>query len=532
MDDRQNEHQPPAGFAVHVRPLVGLVGVLFATFIAQFNDQLTSIALPDISAGLGLGHDPALWFRGIFHVSEVVGMCSGPSLALIVSPRRFALGVIAALCLSTVLLPFVGSQVLLMGLRVIQGLLAGFTIPLLMASALRVLDPPIRLYGLAVYALSATFTPNLATTLAAFWTDTVGDWRFIFLQALPLSAIAGLLIWWGMDQDPPQYQRIRSFDWRGVVLVAIGFGSLSVVLEQGDRLDWFNSQFISTLALAAVVAIPLFLLNEMKVETPLVRLDLFKRRNYTFAVVGFMLLVIIGLSASQVPISFLEQVQGYRPLQAHVLTLSLALPQLILLPITALVLDIKWLDSRWIAAVGLLCILGACFGGAHVTSSWNREQFLLWELLQSLGQAFFVMSLLLDGTNAVKAVEGPFASALFNTPRVIAQGLGIALLDLINRWRGSLHRIRILDELGQRRADPVRLAPARHALVHSGLTVAGPPRPPAAIAALNDVVVAQTITLTTIDTFLIMGALVVVLIALLALLPVRTLPPRLALAKR
>jgi DHA2 family multidrug resistance protein len=531
MGEKRTDHDSPAGLAIHIRPLVGLCGVLFATFVAQFNDQLTSIALPDIGAGLGLGRDTELWFRGIFHVSEVIGMFSGPSLALIISPRRFALGVIAALCMSTVLIPFTGNLALLMGLRVMQGLLAGFTIPLLMATALRVLDPPIRLYGLAVYALSASFTPNLATTLAAFWTDTVGDWRFIFLQALPLSAIASVLIWWGMDQDSPQYQRIRHFDWRGVLLGAIGFGSLSVLLEQGDRLDWFNSPLISTLALAAVVGIPLFLVNEVRVETPLIRLDLLKRRNYTYAVVGFMLIVIIGLSASQVPISFLEQVQGYRPLQAHVLTLSLALPQLILLPITGLLLDIEWLDNRLISAVGLLCILAACVGGALVTSDWNREQFLVWELLQSVGQAFVLMSLLEDGTNALKPAEGPFASALFNSTRVIAQGLGIALLDLIARWRGSLHRVHILDELGQRQGDLLRLGPAHHTLSHPALTLGASPRSPAALAALNDSVVTQTTTLTTIDNYLIMGGLVIVLMVVLALLPVRTLPPRIALAK-
>jgi DHA2 family multidrug resistance protein len=283
--------------------------------------------------------------------------------------------------------------------------------------------------------------------------------------------------------------------------------------------------------LAAVVCIPLFLVNEAVVEAPLIRLDLLKRHNYAYAVVGFMLILIIGLSASQVPISFLEQVQGYRPLQAHVLTLSLALPQLILLPITALLLNIEWLDSRLINAVGLLCILAACVGGALVTSDWNREQFLVWQLLQSVGQAFVLMSLLEEGTNAVKPEEGPFASALFNTSRVIAQGLGIASLDLIDRLRGSVHRVHILDELGQRQADLLRLGPAHHTLSHPALTLGGSPRSPAALAALNNAVVAQTTTLTTIDTFLIMGALVIVLMVVLALLPVRTLPPRIALAK-
>src|ERR1700688_1476619 len=62
MDETQNESDSPGRRAIHIRPLVGLGGVLFATFIAQFNDQLTSVALPDIGAGLGLSRDSALWF--------------------------------------------------------------------------------------------------------------------------------------------------------------------------------------------------------------------------------------------------------------------------------------------------------------------------------------------------------------------------------------------------------------------------------------------------------------------------------------
>ena len=64
-------------------------------------------------------------------------------------------------------------------------------------------------------------------------------------------------IWWGMQQDPPNYERLRKFDWPGALLVAVGFGALSIVLEQGDRLDWFNSPLIACSTLIAVVAIPL-----------------------------------------------------------------------------------------------------------------------------------------------------------------------------------------------------------------------------------------------------------------------------------
>jgi MFS transporter, DHA2 family, multidrug resistance protein len=512
------------------RRLVGLGGILVAAIVAQLNDQVTSLALGDISGGLGIDSDTATWLPTLYVTGEVTGMCLAPSLGLAFSFRRFALFAIALSCGATLLVPVVGDHPpALLGLRLIQGIAAGFTIPLLMTTALRVLDPPIRLYGLAVYALTATFTPNLAATLAALWTDVVDDWRFVFLEALPFCAVAAVLVWWGMEQSPPQHERLEKLDWLGALLVAIGFGSLSIVLQQGDRLDWFNSSTITLMTLASTIAIPLFFWQEQRAEIPLIDLGLFKRRNFAYAATTLIFFLVIALSASQVPLTFLEQVRGYKPLQAHWLTLEIASTQLILLPATALLLDLKWLDSRWLSFVGLACILTACIGGAHVTSAWTRDQFFVWQLFQSVGFAFVVMPLLMMATNVIKPEEGPYGSAMVNTPRAVAEGIGVWAIELIRRWRGGLHRTRILEILGADRLTLVQADPVPGASLPA-LTPQGTPRSADTLAALDRAVEAQVTTLVTIDTFLILGVLVLCVMLLLAVLPERTYPPRIALA--
>jgi DHA2 family multidrug resistance protein len=396
--------------------------------------------------------------------------------------------------------------------------------------ALQVLTPDIRLYGLAVYALTATFTPNLAAPLAALWTDVVDDWRFIFFEAAPLCAAAGAMIWFGVVQTPPQLDRLRRFDATGVLLVAIGFGGLAVVFEEGDWLDWFNSPLICVLTLSSAVAIPLFFVNETRVKIPLIRLELLKRRNFLYASITLIVFLVVALSASQVPLSFLEQVRGFRPLQAQGLTLMIAASQLVLLPATALLLDIPWLDSRLVSAVGLVCILTACLIAAAASSAWSVGQFVVSEALQSVGFSFVVMPLLMMATNAVKPEEGPYASALINTPRAVAEGLGVWVVDLIGRWRGGLHRVRILEILGQERLKVVQAEPVL-GLNRPALSPNGTAAQPGALEALNQAVTQQASTLTTIDTFLIQAGLVLFLMVVLAVLPERTYPPRIALAK-
>src|SRR3546814_13412521 len=93
----------------------------------------------------------------------------------------------------------------------------GTMIPVLMMAALKFLPPHIRLHGLALYALTATFAPNLSIWLAGQWTDGLFDWRWVYWQILPLAAIAALLIGWGLPKDPIQTDRFPRANWPGKI---------------------------------------------------------------------------------------------------------------------------------------------------------------------------------------------------------------------------------------------------------------------------------------------------------------------------
>jgi len=359
-----------------------------------------------------------------------------------------------------------------------------------MTAALRVLTPNVRLYGLAVYALTATFTPALAATVAALWTDIV-DWRFVFWQTIPLCSLAGVLVWYCLHQDQPRYERFRMLDWRGALLLVIGTGALSTVLYQGDRLDWFNSTLICLLALVSALAIPLFLINEWFHPLPLLKLQMLGRRNFAYGALGLFTFLVISQSGSSVPLRYLQEVQGYRPLQSNLITLEIAASQLLMLPAMALLLDYKRIDSRVVSLVGLGLILASCIGSSFLTVYWNRDQFYLWQLLQAVGQPMVIMPLLMMSTNTVAGpAEGPFAAALINTSRAVAEATSAWFLALIDRWRNALHSDRIIDEVGQ---DRWRVIQSKGVLPQypPPLTPDGQPRVPNSLEAFSHAVQQQ-----------------------------------------
>ena len=196
-----------------VKPLLGLGGVLIAAMTSEFNDQVTAVALVDIRGALGISHDSGTWIESLYVSAEIVGMAISPWLAMTFTLRRWTLFAIALCGASSVLIPFCPNIEAFFALRLIQGLAGGMIIPLLMTTAFRVLTPNIRLYGLAVYALTATFTPALAATVAALWTDFVG-WRFVFLQTIPLCSLAGLLVWYCVQSGSTEIRAVPNA-WTG-----------------------------------------------------------------------------------------------------------------------------------------------------------------------------------------------------------------------------------------------------------------------------------------------------------------------------
>ena len=511
--------------------LLALGGMIIAAMTTDLNEATSSILLPNISGGLGIGSDQSSWFGTLYDAAEIIGMVVSPWFAITFSFRRWSLGVIFLTAASSALMPLTNNINIVFILHGLQGLCGGLTIPLLMATALRALAPSIRLIGLACYALTASFFPNLSTAVAAMWSG-VGDstlgWQFAFYEAVPLAMLAAVLVWFGMIQDHVQLQRFKQFNWWGFVLAVCGLGSLAIVLEQGDRLDWFNSQLICILSLCACVCVPLFLLNEWFFKTPFIKLQMLNRRNLAYSLVTLFGFLIVGQAASTVPAMYLEQVQGLLPAQSYIITFGVAASQLFLLPLMVYILDKEPVDARFIALTGKVCLVVACIGSSFLSSVWQPSQFYLWQGFASIGEAMVVMPLLMKATNVVKPEEGPFAAALINTPRAISGAVSVWLINLVQSWRGNLHSTRITEQLGQERFRLIQ----GHGTLAGGpapLLPDGTPSSPDSLALLYNTVNQQVSVLTISDLYLVLAGIGFLLILLVFILPTRSYPPRIAL---
>lgn len=492
---------PAVSSAFGPRIVIGLVGVLLAVLVSGLNEMVTKVALADIRGAMAIGYDEGTWLVACYAATSVAGMAFAPWCSVTFSLRRFTLWAIGLFALLGVLCPFAPDYESLLVLRTLQGLAGGALPPMLMTVALRFLPPGVKLYGLAGYALTATFGPGLGTPLAGLWTEYFG-WQWTFWQIIVPCLVAMVAVAYGLPQDPSRLERLRQFNWRGLLLGFPAICMLVIGVLQGNRLDWFESNLICTLLGGGLGLLVLFMLNEWSQPVPFFKLQMLGIRNLTFALVTLAGVLVVLLAVIIIPSSYLAQVQGYRPAQTAPVMLLMALPQLLALPLVAALCNVRWVDCRWVLGIGLGMLALSCIGGSQLTSAWIRDDFYGWQLLQIFGQPMAVLPLLMLSTGSISPMEGPFASAWFNTVKGLAAVIATGVLDALTTSRLHFHSTMLVDSLGNSPlmdADSAGLAHRLHQ---------------------------QAVVLTSSDLYLCMAGVALVLILLVFWLPTRIYPPR------
>lgn len=431
------------------RPLLALGGIFLAAMMAGLNNRVGTLALADVRGALGFGLDDASWLGTAYAAGELVAMPFASWFAITLTLRRFHLGLLLASVAVALLLPWVRDLHLLLALRALQGLACGAMIPLLMSAALRFLPAPVRLHGLALYAMTATFAPNVAMWLAAQWTDALHDWRLVYWQIVPLAAIAGALVARGLPREPIQAGRFPRGNWLGLACGATGLALLAVGLDQGVRLDWFRSPLVTCALAAGAGCTALYLLTEWYHPEPFMELRLLARRNLGLGFAVFVCLLVVMLSGSALPSGFLARTWGYRALQGMPIGLIVGLPQMVLGSLVALLLYRRWVDARWVFACGLALLALSCLLAARLTPDWMWRQFAWVQVLQALGQPMTVVPLLFLATSVVRPQEGPYVSGIINALRVFGTLLGGAGLGQFLAVRERFHTSLLLDHVGR-----------------------------------------------------------------------------------
>ena len=224
--------------------------------------------------------------------------------------------------------------------------------PLSQAILLESFPPEKRGLAMSVFALGVVVAPVLGPTLGGWLTETY-SWRWAFYINIPVGIFAVLMIA-RFVEDPPYIKNAKAgkFDGIGLGLLAVWLGALQIVLDKGQEDDWFGAIWIRWAVAILVVAFVLFLVREFTHDKPLVRLSVFKNRNFAVGcVLIFLFGAVVYALVTLLPL-FFQELLGYTALAAGLAVSPRGLGSLFFMPMIGILTD--RLDNRFLVCAGFI----------------------------------------------------------------------------------------------------------------------------------------------------------------------------------
>src|SRR5271163_1159926 len=275
-----------------INPWIIALTVTLATFMEVLDTSVANVALPHIAGSLSAGQDESTWVLTSYLVSNAIILPMSGWFSQLIGRKRFYMSCVALFTISSFLCGLAPSLGMLIFFRVLQGVGGGGLQPSEQAILADTFEPAKRGMAFAVYGLAVVMAPAIGPTLGGFITDNF-TWRWIFFINIPIG-ILSLVLTSRLIKDPPDFKRRKlketRIDYTGLGFVALGLGTLQVVLDKGQRDDWFDSSFIVWLTVISVVSLIFVVFWEWNHKDPIIDLHLFRQR--TFATANFLMFML------------------------------------------------------------------------------------------------------------------------------------------------------------------------------------------------------------------------------------------------
>jgi len=439
-----------------INPWIIAVAVTLATFMEVLDTSIANVALPHIAGGLSAGTDESTWILTSYLVSNAIVLPLSGWISTIIGRKHFYMTCVAVFTISSLLCGLAPNLPLLIFFRVLQGAGGGGLQPSEQAILADTFPPAKRGMAFAVYGIAVVMAPAIGPTLGGWITDNY-TWRWIFFVNIPVG-ILSLMLTSRLIQDPPFLKRKRlsevKIDYVGLGFVALGLGTLQVVLDKGQRDDWFESHFILALTVISVAALIFVIFWEWRQKEPVIDLHLFRDRTFAGAnLLMFMLGFALLGSTLMLPL-FCQTLLGYTAELSGLALSPGGFTIMVLMPLVGFLLSRY--DARWLMIFGMAMLSFSLFHMTHFDLNVDFQTVVYARMIQACGLAFLFVPINTAAYSFLPREKNNAASGLMNLARNMGGSVGISMVTTLLARRAQHHQTDLADHLN--RSNPTFMA--------------------------------------------------------------------------
>lgn len=429
-----------AGTAAWLAVAAGTIGALMATL----DISVVNASLPTIQGEIGANGSEATWISTAYLVAEIIMIPLAGWLSKIFSLRNFLLIVATLFTLFSMWCGVSESLMQMVIGRVGQGFTGGAMIPTALTIVATRLPPRQQPVGVALFGMTAVLGPVLGPVTGGWLTENF-SWHYSFFLNLPIGISLVVLLLIGLPAERVRWREFRNVDVLGLLGLILGLGGLTIVLEEGQRALWFQSDMICDLSVISLVGMALLVAGQFVARKPVIQLRILLDRSF-----AGVFIVSLATGAALYGIlyiipQFLVAIAGYNAEQSGYVTAISGVPTLVMLALFPLL--VRVVDIRAAIAFGLLLYGVSCLMDAHLTPDSAGPEFFWSQVIRGFAQFFALLFLNQAATDSVSRRYAEDASGLFNAARNLGGSFGLAAIATLLDQRTSFHVARLAESI-------------------------------------------------------------------------------------
>jgi MFS transporter, DHA2 family, multidrug resistance protein len=437
--------------AGHHNPWLIAMVVSIATFMLVLDTSIANVALLNIAGDLAAGVDEATWILTTYLVANAVIIPVSGWLASVIGRKRYYMMCVAGFTLSSLMCGLAWNLQSLIFFRILQGLSGGGMAPSEQSILADTFPPEKRAQAFALYGIAVIIAPTVGPTLGGWITDNF-SWHWIFFINVPFGILSLSLVQWLLVEPQALVEERRErlkhglkVDWIGFVLVTVWLGCLEIVLDKGQRDDWFSSHFILTFTAISTVAFLLFVPWELSRRDPIVDVRLVLTRQFGTAFAVMLGVGAILFGSTQILPQMMQEAYGYTAYLSGLALMPGGLAMLVMMPLAGQITNL--IQAKYLIAAGMLIIALAMWHmtglDSHVTFAWLAEA----RIYQMVGLPFLFIPINTAAYAGLPPNKTNQASSLINVSRNLGGSFGISLANTELARGTQIHHLHLAERV-------------------------------------------------------------------------------------
>jgi len=440
---------PTATAIPHAAPthkwLVALA-VMLGTTLEVLDNSIINVALPHMQGSFSASVDEIAWVLTSYLAANGIMIPMTAWISSRFGRKRYFLGSVFTFVAASALCGMAQSLSQMVMFRLIQGAAGAAMIPSSQAILMETFPPEEQQMGMAIWGVGLMVAPILGPTLGGWITDN-WNWRWNFYINIPIGIIAFTMVSTFVHDPPFMRQRRENkgkVDYLGIMLLVFSLGALQIVLDRGQRADWFNSPWVVYASVLSAIAFVALFLREFRFSEPILDLRILKLRIFDAALgvtVTFSAVLFGTLLLSPV---FLQELMGYTAWKAGLVQAPRGFGAMTSMMVVGQLARFG-VDTRKFIGLGFTLVTIGCWFTSRFDLQAGMWAIIWPTMLMGFGFGMIFPPSTAAAISCVSRERMGYAASLYNMMRNTGAAVGIAWMTNSLISRQQIHQARLVE---------------------------------------------------------------------------------------